>query len=271
MELHSLLCPGCGAKLVEDENNINQYICKHCGAKVVLDGLDKNTMKAKVRLEEMKHAERMMKSLNEHEEHMHSEEIMKKERKAERKAREKKEEEKRAIIACLAIIGGLMVIGLIALGISKLWHRGLISDLKQIEAEIDEDIKNEEYESALEKAKKIEIDEDLTYDEKETWNDKKEEYIERLKKLIREQKATDPNYTYPPKSSGSLEDLTGEEAKEVLEKAGFNNIEMQMIPGSEFWGKENEVDRIVIDGNDDFSKNDLFRKDARIIIYYYEE
>lgn len=271
MKMHSMKCPNCGAKLVE-ENGFDAYVCKHCGVKVVLEGRSKAAINAEVRFKEMEHKERMQREKYEHEKEMISEmdEYDKK-----RSKRKRKGKNTWIVVLVLVLFTFLIICGVTLYTIgaeSDRKHEELVKELKRIEDLVDKEIENKEYELALSNAKKLILDDNYSGKEEETWEKKREDYIERIEALIESEHESDPNYTYVPQSSDSLESLSGEEAKSVLEKAGFTNIEMQEVKGSSgLFGKDNQVEHIVIGGKSEFSNEYLIKKDSRIIIYYYEE
>ena len=72
---------------------------------------------------------------------------------------------------------------------------------------------------------------------------------------------------------GSAWDFKYENYKEVeteLKNAGFTNIKTAILYDIVWgWTSEGEVDSVSINGNDDFSKGDVFKKDAEIVITYH--
>lgn len=53
MELHSLTCPNCGAKL-NIENGIDSFYCQYCGYHIYMEGQSDEVVKAKIDLEKRK-------------------------------------------------------------------------------------------------------------------------------------------------------------------------------------------------------------------------
>lgn len=72
---------------------------------------------------------------------------------------------------------------------------------------------------------------------------------------------------------GSAWDFKYDNYKEVeteLKNAGFTNIKTAILYDIVWgWTSEGEVDSVSINGNDDFSKGDVFKKDAEIVITYH--
>lgn len=58
MQLYSLKCPHCGSDL-EVEDGLDTFYCKFCGGKVQMSGLSKEAYKAKVRVKELDHEQRI--------------------------------------------------------------------------------------------------------------------------------------------------------------------------------------------------------------------
>ena len=55
---------------------------------------------------------------------------------------------------------------------------------------------------------------------------------------------------------------------ELFEKQGFVNVEARP-DGRNLFHKSDTVKEITIDGEDDFSADDKFNKNAKVIIFYY--
>ena len=58
--------------------------------------------------------------------------------------------------------------------------------------------------------------------------------------------------------------------QQELADAGFTNISIEILYDIELgWTEEGEVDSVSVDGNTDFEKNEIFKKDAPIVITYH--
>lgn len=72
---------------------------------------------------------------------------------------------------------------------------------------------------------------------------------------------------------GSAWDFKYDNYKDVeteLKNAGFTNIKTAILYDIVWgWTSEGEVDSVSINGNDDFAKGDVFKKDAEIVITYH--
>lgn len=81
----------------------------------------------------------------------------------------------------------------------------------------------------------------------------------------------DPNVLKVSKSS---EEMGGENYETIiseLEKAGFTNIETKVLDDliTGWLTKDGEIEEIEINGNKDFSANDSFQKDSKIVVTYH--
>lgn len=169
-----------------------------------------------------------------------------------------------------------MILGLMALpailyfgGISCS-HDMHVSELERIETEVQADISAGDYDSALMKANQLRLDDEYSTEQTQSWDKKREAYIDIIKEKKRESDAANPDNAYAPKSSRAFGDLTGEEAKAAFENAGFTNIELIQIDGNAGWFRRaNLVEHINFAGKTEFTTEDYCKKDSRITIYYY--
>ena len=58
MELKSLYCPNCGAA-VKPVDGLDTFYCQYCGYQIHLDGMSDEAYKARTRMKQMEHEERM--------------------------------------------------------------------------------------------------------------------------------------------------------------------------------------------------------------------
>ena len=58
MELKSLYCPNCGAA-VKPVDGLDTFYCQYCGYQIHLDGMSDEAYKARTRVKQMEHEERM--------------------------------------------------------------------------------------------------------------------------------------------------------------------------------------------------------------------
>ena len=76
---------------------------------------------------------------------------------------------------------------------------------------------------------------------------------------------------YPPISADDCEGMMYEEVAAAFETAGFSNIEYEIIDDliTGWLTKDGEVERVTLDGNDDFDTNDLFDESTVLTISYH--
>ena len=58
MELKPLYCPNCGAA-VKPVNDLDTFYCPYCGYQIHLDGMSDEAYKARTKVKQMEHEERM--------------------------------------------------------------------------------------------------------------------------------------------------------------------------------------------------------------------
>lgn len=58
MELKSLYCPNCGAA-VTPVDGLDTFYCQYCGYQIHLDGMSDEAYKARTKVKQMEHEERM--------------------------------------------------------------------------------------------------------------------------------------------------------------------------------------------------------------------
>lgn len=81
---------------------------------------------------------------------------------------------------------------------------------------------------------------------------------------------TDTNKIAIPVGS-SPEEADYQSVQKQLENAGFENVSTQKIEDLTFgiFTKDGEIEKVTVNGNESFSKGDLFEKDVSITIHYH--
>ncbi|HEM6371726.1 TPA: hypothetical protein ACGOXV_000804 [Streptococcus suis] len=81
---------------------------------------------------------------------------------------------------------------------------------------------------------------------------------------------TDTNKIAIPVGS-SPEEADYQSVQKQLEDAGFENVSTQKIEDLTFgiFTKDGEIEKVTVNGNESFSKGDLFEKDVSITIHYH--
>ena len=121
-------------------------------------------------------------------------------------------------------------------------------------------------------ANKLYTGDGFSYKTRDEWNERRENYYKIIEEKKREQELKDPNNIVMPMSSKSLIGEDYEDVIQQLKSIGFTNITSQVSykkPG--FFDGNNEVEHILIGGKMSFTTDDYFKKDDRIIIYYYSK
>lgn len=75
----------------------------------------------------------------------------------------------------------------------------------------------------------------------------------------------------PPIAANDCEGMMYEEVAAAFESAGFTNIEYELIDDliTGWLTKDGEVEKVSLDGNDDFETDDFFDESASVIISYH--
>ena len=82
---------------------------------------------------------------------------------------------------------------------------------------------------------------------------------------------TVPTGIHPPISSDDCEGMMYDEVAGQFEAAGFTNIEFEIIEDliTGWLTKDGEVEKVTLDGNDDFYTGDYFEESSAIVISYH--
>lgn len=70
-------------------------------------------------------------------------------------------------------------------------------------------IENRDYDEALVKANQLRLDDDFSYSEEASWDEKREQYIKLIENLKRQSDLENPDILFAPKSSSDMKRLTG--------------------------------------------------------------
>ena len=150
-------------------------------------------------------------------------------------------------------------------------HDEKVIYLQQIEIEVEDAIKDEDYDMALIKANKLYCD-NWSREETATWDAKRESYIKTIQEKKREKDIKNPNNIFMPASPSSFKGKSYADVKEQLLDLGFTNITTKEASESAGWfDKKDTVEHILVGGKMEFTTEDYFDKDTPIIIYYYKK
>lgn len=265
MEFISCTCPNCGANL-EIENGIDTFYCQHCGYKIILEGQSKESIRAKLRLKEMDHSERILDK--EHAQERYRMDVASKERDKDRKSEERKTN--LPMILVIAMFAMIMVI----CGIGVMSDRNKATkETERLEAlveSVQSDIDAGNYEQALVTAQSIQYNSSYSSDKdvKKQWENTRKELIKQIE--AEQEKAILENSVPSPYSSQKVKGTHYLDAEKAFEEAGFSDIqtvELNEKPG--LFDKEGDVKEVSIDGSKKYKEGDLFLKDVKVIIYYF--
>lgn len=265
MQLVPLKCNSCESQLQIDLDNLQAY-CPYCGQKLMIDFSQlgmvlREREKTKQTALREEQATRRVVLL---EEQLRKREIA-------RYAHESRENRRSVFSTHLPmLVGVLLLIGfalVIFVGDKNLNKKQANenSRLMEIESEIEQLIKKEDWTNALVKANQLRGE----YKDYH-WDTKREEYVAIIEQKIRELEIHDPDNIFMPLSS---EDFKGKKYQDVIDElkaAGFTNIKTQVSaekPG--IFVRSDTVEHILVGGKTSFTNEDYFNKDAPIIVYYY--
>ena len=260
MRLIKMRCQNCDGMLDINLDNLQVY-CPYCGQKLMMDFEQLGQVlaekeKTKRAFDKEEHITKRAQMAYEYEE------------------RKKSKDWKRDALIGLGGIGICFLVMFIifnAIRYSEKKHEATVAYLQQIEIEIDEAIKNEDYVTAYLQANKLYCD-DYSSEDAATWDAKRETYFQLIEEKQREADMHDPNKIFMPAASDSFEGKNYNDVVEQLKNLGFTNITTQVAtekPG--LLDKNNTVEHILIAGKTTFTTEDCFDKDTPIIVYYYSK
>ena len=166
MKTITLGCPSCNA-ILKTEDGIDTFYCIHCGHKIFLDGLSEASINAKVRIKEMKHKEVIKDKEISHEQY---------------KIEQEEKENKRNMIPAIVFFGVVIVGFIIMCCLAYSNHKAQEVQLQSIVVEIEKDIKNEDYDSAIIKANSLYYTADWSSDVEKKWDETRKAIIKRIEK-----------------------------------------------------------------------------------------
>lgn len=177
MKMITLRCPNCGASL-EIDNGIDTFFCMHCGHRIIMENMNKEVIKARVKLKGMEHDERLIDKYHQH----------------ERYKIENENKKDRRLWGVL--IGGWILIMLIIGVIIVIGNNGTAKQEQKLQSIIDEimiDIDNGDFAAAYIKANSLYWDSDWTSEGKDKWNATRKAIIKQIQEA---EKAATGTITY---------------------------------------------------------------------------
>ena len=260
MQLINLQCHNCGAQLEINLDHLKAF-CPYCGQKLMIDFDQLGQVLAE--------KEKTTRHVN-----TEQQKTQRLQMEYDYKEREDKRNNKvfgKIMIGGVAIMVAMYIWLTIDGNKSKKETQAFIAQLESIEAVVETNIKQGDYDSALINANKLHYTKGGN-DEQKAWDQKREAYIEMIQTKIREQDLNDPNNIFVAMSS---EDVKGKDYQEVIEQfksLGFTNVTSQASPQKPgIFDKNGSVEHVLVGGKSSFTVEDYFAKDTPIIIYYYSK
>ena len=164
MKERSLVCPKCGATL-EIEDGLDMFYCKYCGNRIVLEGQSKVAYRAKTKVKQMEHDERMVDKKHNQERYI---------------IQQKAKTERNEMLVVALIIGGMILLPFVNIARGETKSKQQEAELQQLVVQVQEDIKNGDFDDAYIKAKQIQYTEGWSNDVEEKWDDIRRSLIDQI-------------------------------------------------------------------------------------------
>lgn len=254
---YTLKCPYCKADL-EEYDDLNTFYCKYCGGKIIIDDRNSEVIHERV----MDHAARRVSRQK-------NEEIEREFRRKDKElAHQKKVNDYKDKIfyklcrdlALLFIVFAIVMEALIYFGDKS--EQKTNEKLTGIFLEIQNYINNGQYDEALLLLPDLHGTEE--------WNKKHDE----LELIIKQAYINnmENKYVNIGKSAKSFEKTNYEDVITYFENLGFIYVNTFSTNTSKFWfPKDNQVETVAINGNNDFNSEEEFPLDAKVTITYYRK
>jgi hypothetical protein len=264
MKLNKFECPICGGSLTEGKE-FGSYHCDYCRKTFIPNHTNDTFYKSKVRWKEMDHVERMYDKAIDQEKYVLTHE-------SNETTKDWRRNTLFPIVFFVLLYAALIAYAHYNAYAPEKRHDNKVSELHEIEMQIEEAISNGDYNTALLKANQLYCD-DYSSTDKKAWDEKRNTYIQIIETYIHDEEINNPNNIFMPTSSKEFKGMNYNEVIDQLSALGFTNILVQ--PASENAGwlrhKKDTVEHILIDGKTEFTNEDYFDKDSQIIIYYYSK
>ena len=176
-------CNSCGQQLDIDLDNLQAH-CPYCGQKMMID-----FEQLSVVLQEKEKTKQLA--------DQESNKTKRTQMAYEHEAKEHDKDWKRKVIGAIGIVLVCFFVFYFMpnhlFDSQKKAHIEKVAYLQQLEEEIDQDIENKNYDSALLKVNKLYCDDNWSSEETETWNQKRKTYTKLIDKLKKEEKKQSNN------------------------------------------------------------------------------
>lgn len=153
-------CPGCGSILQDDPESL-VITCKNCGSTITKTEQTDYIVKMKTENRIAQIENRKMAMAEREQEHQH-----------------KSSKSWWLIMAVITVIFAAVIIFTVVLP-----HSNKVKELERLVIEIEQDISNGDYDTALVKTNRVRLDDDFSSDENEKWNKEREYLIEMINDL----------------------------------------------------------------------------------------
>lgn len=183
--MFSLTCPNCGAS-VDAEDGLDTFYCKYCGYKIMLDGQSDAAYRAKTRVKQMFHEEKMLDKMQAQERY-----------KLNQKNREEYEKIKRGILIAVACVALFFIVFGGFFGSAKRKSDKEEAMLQELVEEIQVDIANGDFDVAYVKAQSIRCTENWSDEIEEKWDNTRKAVIDQI--ILAEKEATGKSEHKPEK------------------------------------------------------------------------
>ena len=259
ISVKSISCPNCGG-MVDSYDGIDYCICSSCGNKFMLEGISAPAYKAKTKIKQYEHEETMQQN-------RYSNEHARWQRKEISKDNESKRE-LRSYLPLLILFVGMMVFLCGILAYQYISHAQRVKKLEKTTLEIEAAIEEKDYDKALILTNRLRLNDDWSNEETEEWEERREEYIRQIELL---KKAEDQELLFAPCASDECCQYSKEQLVRLFKNAGFRNVTVQQGTGKTGrFVRENEIEKVTINGIETFSETDMFPKGSEVIIIYNE-
>ncbi len=166
----------------------------------------------------------------------------------------------------------LILIPMLIFGFFYLRHNQKVSQLEQLEIEIEEAMQAKDYDLAELKINRLHLDDNYSKDESAAWDAKREALLELIAERKHEDDLADPNKIFMPADSTFF---TGKQYADVVDQLsalGFTNISTQVASKSPgLFHRKGAVEHLLVGGRTEFAAEECFDKNTPIIIYYYSK
>ncbi|MBQ5331157.1 MAG: hypothetical protein J6F31_07900 [Oscillospiraceae bacterium] len=269
MKLVSLTCPECRANVDVDVSGERKVsFCQYCGAKILLDNEEQviHTKHTYENVAEVKKIEAQQESEKRQYEQEEKDVSMPFHKWLRKMIQQHPGGSGLAVMVILYIVIMIAIFAVPAIGDAIEEHKYLKEKerLEQIVSEIEVDISNHNYDSALYKANSLVVSGERGANE---WDNRRKSIITQINQL----QARDNGKLAAPGTSEMLKGQNISDVKKSFESAGFTNVKTEEIKDliKGWLIKDGAVEYVKIAGISSYTENDWYDPDVEVIIYYH--